>query len=358
MIVNVCAPNWTQADSYGRLARALSDGLTEQGFYVNRLGGNAPGGLLRPVLGGLLLGYPTLYDHLSPLARVGPRVALTMFESTRLPDEWTPILNTCDAVIVPAHFLLGVLADCGVRVPVFHVPLGIDGERFAYVPRKRRRRFTFLCVGDRGTRKGWPTAAAAFVRAFGDDDRYRLIVKARYNGTDVRLTNPNIKLIQRDMSDAVLARFYGEADCFIDANQGEGFGFLGREFAATGGLSISTAWGGTADDGNEWGIPLGYTLTPAWVGTPHFDGLGEWAEADVDELAARLREVAAWSVERRNEMGKAAADSIRRLYPWTLFASRVASIWRAVLSVRAGLPPPVARGALPGYRGSAPTPVG
>jgi glycosyltransferase involved in cell wall biosynthesis len=230
-----------------------------------------------------------------------------------------------------------VFESAGVTVPVYVVPLGI-GDVYQPAPRPVREPFTFLTFGDRGRRKGGHWAMQAFLKAFGDDTRYRLIVKSRTPKVQMNILNPNIEFVQRDMTEEELYQLYLECDALVNPNMGEGFGLIPREFAATGGIALATGWGGTADDGNVWGVPLPYTLVEAdWRGAANLEGqdLGLWAQPDVPGVAAKMREVA----DNRDYYRRRAMDvapHVRHMYDWRRFAAGVYTIWKGIAHAQSG----------------------
>jgi glycosyltransferase involved in cell wall biosynthesis len=343
-LLSIYAPgHWDVADSYGLIACQLAchieaAGVTVQAMAIgDRRTDRQPDEVkeiasrpIRASLGGIVLGYPTMYHQYGPFAQCGPRVAITMFESTRLPDGWVSELNRCAAVVTPSQFCADVFVRCGVRVQVHVIPLGI-GQGFTPARRQRGSVYTFCAIADRGLRKGALIAGHAFVKAFGDDPAYRLVLKSRVKEEVTYITNPNIDLIQVDMSETELADFYRSMDCMIFPSCGEGFGLPPREFAATGGPVIATNWGGL-DNIRDWGLPLGYRLVPAWPGHPVFEKqqLGEWAEPDVNELAILMREVAD-EADIYNEWAYQNAMSIAERCDWACFAHDVLDVWNGVL---------------------------
>lgn len=333
-------------DSYGLIACELARYLSDLGAQVNALAlgrrqtDNQPPDVaavtaqpIRAALGGICLGYPSSYAKYGALVQAGPRVAVTMFESTKLPAGWVETLNTCDAVVVPSWFCWEVFRRAGVTAPLHVVPLGV-GEVYRPAERSSDRPLTFLAFLDRGKRKGGMDAAQAFLRAFGDSPAYRLILKGRDPKVKISILNPNIEIVQRDMSEQELHQLYLECDVLINANRGEGFGLIPREFAATGGIALATHWGGTADDLEQWGWPLPYTLVEAdWAGAKNLEGqvLGEWAEPDVEGVARVLRQVAAHR-EWYAAQSQARAEQVHKLYSWRRFVERVFQIWQGVAS--------------------------
>jgi len=344
-IINVCTPGSIDGcDSYGLICIQLARGLTALGCHVNlfALGDNRhpnqPADVaaitvqpIRAALGGIMLGYPATYARHGALTQIGPRVALTMFESSRLPAGWAETLNTMDAVIVPGRFCRDVFLDCGITTAIHIAPLGVN-EIYQPAARNTDGPCTFLAFLDRGLRKGGLVALHAFVRAFGDDPEYRLILKCRTPRVEMHITNPNVEIVQRDMSETELYELYLSAHCLVFPTKGEGFGLPPREFAATGGIALATGWGGTADGIEQWGVPIPYKLVPAdWRGAKRLEGqpLGEWAEVDVADVAEAMRYVA---LEREQLLRRAysQAPRVRAMYDWRKFAGQALSTYEGV----------------------------
>jgi glycosyltransferase involved in cell wall biosynthesis len=352
-IVTVYAPGHIDPyDSYGLIACRLIRHLDEMGVYVNAVAhgysrrANQPESVrriverpIRPAFGGILLGYPTSYRRHGLMSATGPRVAVTMFESTKLPPGWAEVLNQLDAVVVPSRWLVEVFRNNGVEIPIHVLPLGVSET---YRPARRERAagepFTFLAFADRGRRKGGWHALQAFLLAFGDDPAYRLILKMRDVTSRISATNANIDFVQADMDEDELYRLYLSADCLVNANMGEGFGLIPREFAATGGIVLATEWSGTADDLERWGWPVPYTLVPAdWKGAKNLEPhapLGVWAEPDVEALAGIMRAVA----DNREEYAARAfkrAYGLAQMYSWPAFAAGVYEVWKGAAGQQA-----------------------
>ena len=354
-IISIYAPSYDPYSGYGRMACELIWHLSQRGWRVNALGQDHVEWadvqhvelrklLNRPIkasMGGILLGYPTVYPAFGPLATQGPRVALTMFESTVLPEVWPPHLNRCDVVVVPAQFLVKVFRDNGVAKPVRVVPLGIS-ENYNYVPRpKYPDVFTFLCLGDGGERKGWKEAVLAFAMAFGKSDKHKLIIKARDFNFDPMMAN--VEVIRESYAEHEMQELFASVNAFVFPTHGEGFGLPPREAAATGLPVIATNWGGTADDLTAWGYPLKYTMEDAWVGHPVLEGNGKWAKPDVEHLAKQMQWVASkkqyfmWHQMRRDKQSENVARRVRKLYSWAKYADGVEAAWMEAMKRHGGV---------------------
>ena len=266
---------WSPYDSYGKIAIQLARYLSNQGVRVNCIGlgptqlAEQPAEVraitsqpILPALGGIAMGWPVHFAKMSTLFHAGPRVALTMFESSKLPAAWLDALAGYDAIIVPSHFCADVFRDSGISAPIYVIPLGVSGGRYLQRPPAftEQRPMTFLAFLDRGERKGGVTALQAFLRAFGEDPKYKLILKAREPKVPFTLNNRNIEVILRDLDEQELYELYLRADVLVNPHRGEGFGLLPREFACTGGVALTTDWSGTADGLPFWGVPIPYRL--------------------------------------------------------------------------------------------------
>jgi len=330
-IINLAAPNWSPADSYGRLACELASRLVVSGVHVNRMG-DASDVYIKPAMGGILMGWPTNFKGYGWWMQAGVKIAITMWESTQLPPEWAAILNTFDAVILPARFLVDVFRDNGVTAPLYVIPLGVSDE-FQYTRRPvDRSPVRLLTIADRGYRKGSHEVAYAFQRAFGDSKHVQLTMKARR--FPIRITNPNIEVLESDMTNTQMAMLYAQCDAMFFAGR-EGFGLPPREFAATGAPAFALDWGGTTDDLGLWGYPLTSTMESAWSDNDALRGLGEWGKADVDDMATQMTDF----VDHRQRYLEEAHDKAlyaSARYSWKQFTDSVCAVWQHVKEVSRG----------------------
>lgn len=346
--VTIACDNWDPLDSYGQIAGALARHLAaDHGVHVNAVTGPRPirsigaaetrALLERPrrlTSGGIVLGYPTHAADYGAEVNAGPRVAVTMFESTRLPSGWAESLNGFAAVVLPSPWLVEVFRSSGVTAPLHVVPLGVN-PAYRFTPRPSvRRPFTFLTMAVGGFRKGWDAAVRGFDAAFGDAPDYRLLIKLRAGRRlNVRIMQPRVELVARDLDEAGMLDLFAAADAFVCPSRGEGFGLPPREAAATGLPVIATAWGGTADDIAEWGIPLRSALVPAWPNHPHHPRCGDWAEPDVAHLATLMRDVA--NAPFDEAAARRRAERVHQRYSWSRFTDRVWEIWCRVAAAHA-----------------------
>ncbi len=275
---------------------------------------------------GLLVCTPYALEHIS----AQPLFLLTMFEATRLPDEWAELINANVAhLIVPCAWNVSVFRCSGVTVPISVVPLGVSTERFTKLRRLRMKDdpYTFLWSGTPDLRKGWDVAYRAFCKAFGDRDDVQLILHFRDPmKVPAEFADANVRQIVRRISQDEWRLLLNQADCFVFPSRGEGWGMPPREAAASGLPVLATNWGGLAEDIRQWALPLGVCgMSKADFG--YYDEVGLWAEPDIDELVKLMRLV----VRQRDwaeEFGQRAADWMACHGNWMNVASHLLALMR------------------------------
>lgn len=327
--VDIIAPTLNDCDAWGQMAWELHAWFEASGQPVHL---HAPGEVLvnaaeqTTQAGTVALGYPTNWRGIRGGDLARPLVAVSMFESTRLPPTWIEALNEADAVVVPTQWSADVYRDSGVTVPITVEPLGVR-EDFAFIRRLQGRSpFTFLTVADRQFIKGWRETVRVFRATFGESRQYRLIIKTRVNGIRVVVDAPNIQVVNEDMTVTQLRGLFGAADCFIAASYGEGFGLWPREAAATGLPVIATEWSGLTHNLHGWGYPLRYTLVEAWQDHEAPEGAGGvWAAPDEAHLSELMQYVASGSTVARG-MAFQASRRVAGWYSWQRFAECVLEV--------------------------------
>lgn len=253
----------------------------------------------------------------------GPVVWRTMFETDSLPPLFRAPLVAADEVWVPTEWNVETFQRGGVTGSRLHVlPGTIDLELFdpARVQRAPREdgRFAFVSNFDFTDRKGWDVLLDAWALAFAPDDGVVLRLKtlATYLGEDElrgridaylngRETAP-IELDVRIIDVADMPSLYADADAYVLATRGEGWGRPFMEAMAMGLPTIGSRWSAHLafmHDGNSWLVD-GDVVPVAEDSQSHAAVLyrgQRWFQPDVEALASAMREVAAGgsAVERR-----------------------------------------------------------
>ena len=220
----------------------------------------------------------------------GRNIGYTMHESLSLPKDWAQCVNnSCQYLLVPSLWLIDLFKEGGVTVPIEMVPGGINPDECPVLPQRHDRPYTFGCLADRGGRKGHQKVEVAFYKAFDFKNRdVALLLKCRPGSMD-RMDwsyspDPRYRVWRSDVTN--MADVYAQLDAYICPAKCEGYGMSQREAAACGLPVVVQRFSGTADNCDEWAIPLeNYKLVESDM--PYCGG--EWAEPDLDELVETMR---------------------------------------------------------------------
>jgi hypothetical protein len=269
--------------------------------------------------------------ELRPLA--GRQWNLTMYECSAIPEGWANEVNRlAERLIVPCVQNAEAFRRAGVEKPIHVVPGGTSPEDFPLMGRtpNGNRPYTFLALGDRGSRKGEDIAWRAFFQEFGNGEDVRLIVKARpssrrFAEMDLSESDRRVSIWLGEVES--MAEVYEQADCFVFPSKGEGWGMPPREAAMMGLPVIATRWGGLEEGIDQWAIPVErFMMMPSMLPVKN----GEWAVADVDEVAAHMR----WCYEHPAEAkakGLEAAAWLRANQTWDHAALKLLALMDEVL---------------------------
>jgi len=288
-------------DGYGRFGRYFVRALARQGLRITPMlvdqFTEVPGWMRR--MAGLDFSRITITcmpPHCLP-ALPGRVWLMTMCEGTRIHKEWIRMCNEkAERVLVPCEHNAEAFKASGVRIPIHVVPGGTSPSDFPLVHRNGRRQgsYTFLALGDRGSRKGWVAVWQAFFKAFEAVDDVRLLIKYRPGGNDLLDTiagaanrDPRITFWRNSVDNP--ADVYLLADCFAIPSKSEGWGMPHREAAMMGIPVIATRYSGLADGIDGWATRIidDFKLSPV-PSTAQFV-FGEWAEPDEDAVAEAMR---------------------------------------------------------------------
>lgn len=231
------------------------------------------------------------------------RIAYSMFESTKIPPEWVMSLNTYfDAVVVPDQFLIDVYRDCGVKIPIFELPLGLDLTPYEKTPLKSttNKPFVFANLSSCIERKNHLTLIKAFRKAFGDSKDVQLIINSRYTLSGPKKDVQDFLNEQRPsniiFSSLCLNKhgylaLFKNVDCYVSLSKAEGFSIQPREAMALG-IPVIVA------DNTAQSTLVKSNLVKSVVSTIEEPAVFFWGDqigsdfnCEVDEAADALREV-------------------------------------------------------------------
>ena len=271
------------------------------------------------------------YPLLVPAHRGDLLAALFFWEESLIPSATVAALNASfAAVFAPSRAVAKALIDSGVAIPVLTIGHAPDLSAFAGLRPRETVPGTFLHVSSAFPRKGVDVLLDAWVRAFSRADAVRLVIKAFPNPHNdaaaqverIRRDHPeaaDIVLVDADLPGEAMPGLYQEASAVVLPSRGEGLNLPVVEAMAAGVPVIVTGRGGHMDfctEANARLVASRLGMAGSHLSAPH----ALWAEPDVADLAAAMREAADGALAGRAE---AARRDIARFADPAAFAARL-----------------------------------
>lgn len=216
-------------------------------------------------------------------------VMFTMWETSHLPSSFRENFHEFDTLIVPSEQNLELFSRYHPNVK--YVPLGVDTDRWHYVPRTMpTTRFNFM-VGGRGLRKGTDLVYKAFREVFpegswpSDMPAPHLVMKSP---RPEEFFGNRVECVNGFMSSEAEVDLYTHTHCYIGASRGEGFGLQPLQAIAQGCPTILTAAHGHASFAHlGMGLPAKLEKAGYFV----FGDAGGWWEPDYTLLCEYMEYV-------------------------------------------------------------------
>jgi glycosyltransferase involved in cell wall biosynthesis len=268
-------------------------------------------------------------------------VARAMFETDQMPVSWLGMLLDRDEIWVPTEWNAETFRRGGVPASKLRVVGGtLDFDRFApgatpYPLGVEDGRFVFLANFDFSERKGWRQLLEAWALAFDADDPVCLVLKTGsfYRGDDhvkeriedvlratgTRKTFAPVQLFCDMLAARDMPRLYAAADAYVLPSRGEGWGRPYMEAMAMGLPTVASNWSANVefmDPAHSWLVDG--RLVPVAKDAELFNDLyrgHNWFEADSEQLAAVLREIAGDPEAARRKAAGARPGLIDRFGP-------------------------------------------
>jgi glycosyltransferase involved in cell wall biosynthesis len=226
------------------------------------------------------------------------RVALTTWETSRLPSQFVERLCRYDGIITPSEFSRDVINHDMTNPEIVHVvPHCFDGNDWPATNRTSGDLFTFYTIGGWGERKNVLGVLRAYLHEFTKADRTRLVILS--DGSDFGVLRsviarsgiapadlPGLLVPDRSYSPEELVRLHQDSDCFVSTTRGEAWGLGMFEAMVMQRPVVAPQDGGQADfldgfDGDQY-FPVSTQATPV------FAGEGE-VVAEGNKVTGRLR---------------------------------------------------------------------
>jgi glycosyltransferase involved in cell wall biosynthesis len=170
----------------------------------------------------------------------------------------------------------------------------------------------------------------AFIRHFGNDERFRLLIKAREGriGWLALIDHPRVQVVPGYQSEEDWFDLLRQADCFVFPSRAEGWGLPPREATLLGIPTIATQWLGMWDV-DQWGIPLPVTETRQcdFRMNPYNADEALWAEPDIELVAERMQ----WVVDHHHEaqqIAQAGREYLLANFTWAQVGAQIAELMR------------------------------
>lgn len=300
-----------RADGYGMASAAMIEGLKKYGIDAQ----TSYDGQKVAVL------FHAPYSLTSLASPI--KVLYTMFESDKIPDEWTPYLQVADLIIVPSKWCADVFKKAGFDTRV--VPLGYNDNVYNPIERKIKRDtredFVFLHYNAFNIRKGFPEVFKAFLQEFKPDEPVKMILKTTQKWSQIpapfrAMNYPNIKIIAESYTEGQMYDLMRQSDCFVFPSRGEGFGLTPLEAMATGLPTIvPNAHGITEyfDDRYMYEVKVKEEC-PALYSRYKNQDVGKMVVCDVDHLRSQMR----WIYEHEKEAKQKGEQASEYATNWTI----------------------------------------
>lgn len=233
------------------------------------------------------------------------RVLFTMWETDTLPRSFVRWLGQYDQILVPCTHNVGLFSQHHSDVKL--VTLGVD--RFIWKPRTRPDNpvFRFAAGGSLWHRKGLDIVVKAFQAL--NLPNTELHIKAAPHAADTPTTplGPNVFLHRQWMTEQETVTWFHQADCFIAASRGEGFGLMPLQAISAGIPTILSTTTGQTEFAHlaTYQIPCGTSPAPT---------IGNWDEPNLDALIEAMRD-AYNNKDRNNQTAKTKASRASE-YSW------------------------------------------
>jgi GT2 family glycosyltransferase len=266
------------------------------------------------------------------------KIGFTMLEVDGFPQEWIRQANKMDEVWVPSEFNKQTLLNCGLKRPIYKIPLGVDCDYFnpqIKSVRNNNNDYVFFTNIEWGERKNPQMQLQQFNKTFKASDDVCLIAKLNNRDPSINLQNEikklNLKstggriyfIINRVFDFYQLPLLYRSIDCYITAGRGEGWDMPLMEAMACGIPCIATNWGAHQEFVNtENSYLLDITGTiPAQAKCPYYDGFN-WANPDANHFSSLLLEVF-HKQSKAQEKGMLAAMQMQEKWRWSHTAEKI-----------------------------------
>lgn len=260
------------------------------------------------------------------------------WELNRFPDAWKTSFTAVNELWVGSAFVQNALLPV-TTVPVFHIGVPIEPSTPKLLYRNRfgieKDAYIFLFIFDLRSyveRKNPYAVIHAYRQAFGEGNpNVKLVIKASHTNEFPReskklreaLASVSGLFIDTMMPRDELSGLFCMSDAYISLHRSEGFGLTVAEAMYFGKPVIATNYSGNTDYmTKENSYPVDYNLITIQQTVGPYERGNTWADPDIAHAAHYMQYLCAHREEATN-IGKKAAQDIRRLYSQAIIAQRM-----------------------------------
>jgi glycosyltransferase involved in cell wall biosynthesis/2-polyprenyl-3-methyl-5-hydroxy-6-metoxy-1,4-benzoquinol methylase len=263
-------------------------------------------------------------EHILEFAEAGGRDLLAnrytigawCWEGSRFPPSLHGAFRLVDEIWVASDFVAGLIS-AETEKPVLRFPMPVEVRSPPSLSRKDLGlpddRFVFLFVYDFFStleRKNPLGLIEAFKRAFPPGSGPILVLKSINGGKkraelarvrEAAAAHPDIRVVDEFVPAEHVQGLTALCDSYVSLHRSEGFGLTIADAMAYGKPALATRYSGNLtfmDDDNSYLVEAGLATVPE--GVPNYPAGSVWAEPNVEQAAALMREL----VENPKEAGE------------------------------------------------------
>jgi glycosyltransferase involved in cell wall biosynthesis len=212
---------------------------------------------------------------------------LTMWETNRLPKDFTDYMYLFDTIIVPSLYNWEVFSEHHDNVRV--VSLGVDRQIWCPKDRPNNKKFKLLCGGSEWYRKGLDVVLEVFLKMGLPDAELHIKIVPPYLAAPKNLDYPNVVVHDQWMTVEDEADLVRSVDGFISVSRGEGFGLMPLQAISAGVPTIVSDAHGHREFSDLATHRVPTRLVPTNKG--QWQNVGDWDEPDHEAVAEAIKDL-------------------------------------------------------------------
>jgi glycosyltransferase involved in cell wall biosynthesis len=258
------------------------------------------------------------------------RVGAWFWELETVPRSWRPAMGYVDEVWAGSRFVADAVArraPAGLPIRVLPCSVGrpeATPDRAAFdLPDDKVVVLTAFDVRSGFHRKNPIAAVRAFRQANGDGKALMVCKVTGTEGAPDLVANlkaeigdaPDIRLMTEWLTSQKMGALLASADIVLSLHRSEGFGLLPAQAMALGKAVVATGWSANLDFMTpDNSVLVDYTLVPVEDSQGLYQS-GRWADADIQDAAAKLKALFDDPARRERLGAQAARDVAAALDP-------------------------------------------